>query len=210
MDANKKLEKKKKIIETAYQLFQSVGVSATAIDDVVKNAGIARGTFYLYFKDKSDLLEQLILYKSTETMKAILRYARAGMRDDDADFMTTVRRTLEMYVDFLEAHRDILAVLHKNIAACMREFPRFYDEEADAMYGDILQKFEREGYTAEDATQKLFIVISMVDSVCSDVILYGRPFPPAEIRAALIDAAVAVIGQKNTNPEGGAPHEDCA
>ena len=39
-DTTKKMEKKRRIIETAYQLFQSVGISATAVDDVVKAAGI--------------------------------------------------------------------------------------------------------------------------------------------------------------------------
>ena len=210
MDAKKKLEKKKKIIECAYQLFQSAGVSATAIDDVVKNAGIARGTFYLYFKDKSDLLEQLIMFKSTETMKEILRYARAELSGRETDFLGAVRRTVEMYVDFLESHREILAILHKNIAACIRELPRFYDDEADGMYRDILQKFAQEGYTAEETAQKIFIVVSMVDSVCSDAILYGRPFPPVQIRAALVDAAVCVIGHKTALPEGGQPNENCA
>ena len=49
----KKLEKKRKILENAYQLFKSKNIYNTAIDDIVKASGIARGTFYLYFKDKS-------------------------------------------------------------------------------------------------------------------------------------------------------------
>lgn len=78
---DKKLEKKMKIIETAFSLFQQNTVSATAIDDVVKSAGIARGTFYLYFKDKSDLLEQIIMYKSTECMRIMLRDILSDERD---------------------------------------------------------------------------------------------------------------------------------
>ena len=210
MNANKKLEKKVKLLETAYQLFRSAGVSATAIDDVVKSAGIARGTFYLYFKDKSDLLEQLIMYKSTQAMKEMLAGARRGMTADGADFRLTVRRTLETYVDFLEQHKDILAVLHKNISSCMRDFPSFYDAEAEEMFADILLRFEREGVSREETARTIFIVISMVDAVCSDAILYGRPFPEAEIRDSLLDAAMAVIAQKLTAKEENVIHESCA
>ena len=50
MDAaenKKKLEKRIKILETAFSLFKQKSVGSTAIDDVVKATGIARGTFYL-------------------------------------------------------------------------------------------------------------------------------------------------------------------
>ena len=43
---------------------------ATAIDEVVKKAGVAKGTFYLYFHDKYDLLDQIVLYKSTVLVRA--------------------------------------------------------------------------------------------------------------------------------------------
>lgn len=210
MNTNKKLEKKQKLLETAFQLFRSAGVSSTAIDDVVKSAGIARGTFYLYFKDKSDLLEQLIMYKSTETMKEILVYARQAMTDEAAEFDVTVRRVLEMYVDFLVEHRDILMVLHKNFSACMRDFPRFYDDEADGMFEVVMQKFEAEGFSAEETPKTLFIVINMIDSVCSDAIMYGRPFPLEEIRDTVIDAAMAIFRNKMRKREGNAIHESCA
>ena len=59
---DKKLEKKRRILENAYQLFKSKNIYNTAVDDIVKASGIARGTFYLYFKDKSDLIEQLLFF----------------------------------------------------------------------------------------------------------------------------------------------------
>ena len=54
--AQKKLDKKVRLLQSAYALFESKGVSMTAVDDVVKAAGVAKGTFYLYFKDKHDLI----------------------------------------------------------------------------------------------------------------------------------------------------------
>ena len=63
---NQKSAKRIRMIEEAYNLFVSKGVHATAIDEVVKKAGVAKGTFYLYFHDKYDLLDQIVLYKSTD------------------------------------------------------------------------------------------------------------------------------------------------
>lgn len=70
---NKKSAKRIRMIEEAYNLFVSKGVHATAIDEVVKKAGVAKGTFYLYFHDKYDLLDQIVLYKSTVLVRAALR-----------------------------------------------------------------------------------------------------------------------------------------
>lgn len=47
------------IVASAARLFREKGVRAVSIDEIVQGAGIAKGTFYLYFKTKDDLLEKL-------------------------------------------------------------------------------------------------------------------------------------------------------
>ena len=47
------------IIASAARLFREKGVRAVSIDEIVQGAGIAKGTFYLYFKTKDDLLAKL-------------------------------------------------------------------------------------------------------------------------------------------------------
>ena len=47
------------IIASAARLFREKGVRSVSIDEIVRGAGIAKGTFYLYFKTKDDLLERL-------------------------------------------------------------------------------------------------------------------------------------------------------
>ena len=62
------LKKKKKEINlynAAYELFKEKGINNTSIDEIVKKAGVAKGTFYLYFKDKYDVVNKLVLLKSS-------------------------------------------------------------------------------------------------------------------------------------------------
>ena len=42
------------------------GLAKTTISDIVENAGVAKGTFYLYFKDKYDIRNKLISHKAGE------------------------------------------------------------------------------------------------------------------------------------------------
>ena len=195
MDATKtkKMEKKRRIIETAYQLFLKMGISATAVDDVVKNAGIARGTFYLYFKDKSDLIEQMVFYKSTETMKTLMYQTQAEIEDDDADFLAMVRCFVDVYIRFYAEHGEIMMVLSKNMTSFLRYFPNFFDEEAQTLYTKILERFIAYGYTEEKANKMIYIVLEMLSAVCADALMYREPFSLPQLRQNVADAAVLLL-----------------
>ncbi|MFC0226948.1 TetR/AcrR family transcriptional regulator [Serratia aquatilis] len=47
------------ILQAAGDLFQSQGYETTSVDEIVRRAGIAKGTFYYYFKSKEEILEAL-------------------------------------------------------------------------------------------------------------------------------------------------------
>ncbi len=190
---SKKIEKKMKILDTAFSLFRESSVSATAIDDIVKAAGIARGTFYLYFKDKSDLLEQIILYKSTEYMKEILRNTFSEERAENTDFYELIKEFLNCFIDFLIKNKEILPVMSKNISSCLKIIPDFYDAEILAIYERLIGHMIEMGYTAESAHITTYIVIDMTGSVCSDAILHSKPCPIEQIRNTVVESALALI-----------------
>lgn len=191
--ATKKLEKKMRIINTAFSLFREHSVSATAIDDIVKAAGIARGTFYLYFKDKSDLLEQIILYKSTEYMKTVLQNTLDSLLNEETDFYDEIRIFLNCFIDFLIENKEILPVMTKNISSCLKNLPEFFDTEIGQMYEKVIRMMCKHGYTAENARITSYIVIDMTGSVCSDAIMSSKPYPIEKIRDTVIESAISII-----------------
>lgn len=191
--ATKKLEKKMRIIDTAFSLFREHSVSATAIDDIVKAAGIARGTFYLYFKDKSDLLEQIILYKSTEYMKTVLQQTLASLAANETNFYDGIRIFLNCFIDFMTENKEILPVMTKNISSCIKNLPEFFDGEIGEMYEKVISIMCEHGYTSENAHITAFIVIDMTGSVCSDAIMQSKPYPIETIRNTVIESAISII-----------------
>ena len=68
----KQQSKRTNILDAAYELFIEKSFKNTSIDDVVKKAGIAKGTFYLYFKDKHDLMDRIIIRKGALVLKYVL------------------------------------------------------------------------------------------------------------------------------------------
>jgi len=53
-------ERRQAIIEAALDEFVARGFTATRLEDVAKRAGVAKGTIYLYFRDKESMFEELI------------------------------------------------------------------------------------------------------------------------------------------------------
>ena len=89
VDDNKK-QKESTLLETAFHLFTGKGFAKTTISDIVQQAGLAKGTFYLYFKDKYDLRDKLIVYKANQLFDDAHRaLEKANVSSFENDFKKT-------------------------------------------------------------------------------------------------------------------------
>ena len=64
-------EKFNKIIESSIETIAKLGYSNASVGEITRNAGVSYGLFYLYFKDKDDLLEELVKKYNHEMRKYI-------------------------------------------------------------------------------------------------------------------------------------------
>jgi AcrR family transcriptional regulator len=78
-----KPERRQQILNVAREVFARRGYHAAKIDEIVAAAGIARGTFYLYFEDKRAIFEEIV-------DRTIARLGLAIVRVDPHDAARTV------------------------------------------------------------------------------------------------------------------------
>lgn len=69
----RKVERRQKILNHARDVFARRGYHDAKIDEIVAAAGIARGTFYLYFKDKRAVFDEIVDRAFTQIGMAIVR-----------------------------------------------------------------------------------------------------------------------------------------
>jgi TetR/AcrR family fatty acid metabolism transcriptional regulator len=79
------------------------GLWKTTVDDIAREAGVAKGTLYLYFRSRDDIIEKTIGAASDEMLER-LQYAadEAG----SAPFPEALGRVLEAKLAFFDEHRD--------------------------------------------------------------------------------------------------------
>ena len=75
LELNKK-KKKDALFNTAFELFTTKGLTKTTISDIVNQAGVAKGTFYLYFKDKYDIRISSFPIKQENCFSAHMKLCR--------------------------------------------------------------------------------------------------------------------------------------
>lgn len=189
----KKQLKEKELLLAAYSLFLEKGFEKTSIDDIAKNAGVAKGTFYLYFNDKHDILNKLILQKSNEIIKEALAKTNALGSEDYRE------RTLffiEHIIDYLKNNESLLKLINKNISwglyrkAIMK--PEAYNEVKKVL--DLfINNLTNEGMNKEDAEMTLFMIFELVGSVCFTTIILKEPVDIERIKPLLFKKILSMI-----------------
>ena len=81
------------ILDAALTVFAERGFEAARLDDVAAQAGVAKGTLYLYFKDKEALFRELV-----ELNRLNLRRAQAEAIDVEAEPLRQIRQGAEASV----------------------------------------------------------------------------------------------------------------
>ncbi len=78
-------EKKQSILNAAKNEFSKVSFSESSINKIIKEAGISRGSFYMYFIDKEDLYETVI----ENQLKKNFKFLRDELIKSDGDIFKT-------------------------------------------------------------------------------------------------------------------------
>jgi AcrR family transcriptional regulator len=71
------------LVDAGAKQFQLKGYPGTSVDDIVEQAGLARGTFYKYFSDKQDLLVAISIEGTSEAIEHAERLSRINLTDPD-------------------------------------------------------------------------------------------------------------------------------
>src|SRR5438309_4826150 len=138
-------DKRERILTAAERIFARHGFFAAKVSDVAKEAGVADGTIYLYFKSKDDLLISVFERRMVELNDA-LRAAIAGKPPRD-QLRAFIRTYLQLVHDEPSA-AEVLTIELRQSSKFMKE----YDNPAFAdflrMLGGILAAMQDRGELA--------------------------------------------------------------
>jgi len=111
-----KPETREKIMEAAQRLFSTKGFEQTGVLDIVTAVGMSAGTFYIYFKDKSEIFQQ-VAERSIENLRANLLSLRQSLNIwDKEDRIAKSRQSFSAFFDYVDQNREQVAIILRGSA----------------------------------------------------------------------------------------------
>ena len=101
-----KQQRKTEIIEAAEKVFFSNGFENSTMDDIAKEVELSKGTLYLYFSSKDDLL-RIIVQKSISKLHELFLEHTAKEKDG----LCKIRATGEAFIRFYHEFRDYYNIM---------------------------------------------------------------------------------------------------
>lgn len=173
-------DKPQQIIDAAIRVFARAGFYNSRVSDIAREAGIASGTIYLYFKTKDEILVTLFREKMAAFV-ASLRSEIAREPDPEAKIRRLVRRHFEV----LEASPELAEVVQVELRQGQKFFRGASAHEVSAYFeliGSVLQDGVASGAFRRDlpvkvATKMLF---GAMDQLTTSWVLGKRGYRLAE------------------------------
>ncbi len=193
-----KLHKRNSLLQTAFDLFTTKGVGKTSISDIVANAGVAKGTFYLYFKDKIDIKNKLIVHK---TQKLFEKPLEALKQSPQPTFSDKVIFVIDNIIDQLSENPTLLLFISKNLSWGIFKKAIIPGNESNE-YGtiniyDLI--ISEDGYRLTDPEIMLYLIIELVGSALYSSILYNEPVPIQTLKPYMYNSIRLIIKQHETD-----------
>jgi AcrR family transcriptional regulator len=127
--ATRQAERREAILSAALEEFAASGFAATRLDDIARRAGVAKGTIYLYFRDKESLFQELVRSMLSPVVGTIEHAPLADM---------PARAVAEMIADLFV--REIFGTRRKDVLRLIITEGARFPKLAEFYYHEVIER----------------------------------------------------------------------
>jgi AcrR family transcriptional regulator len=147
-------ERKNQILEAAIAVFARLGFQQTRMDDIASQAGLSKGTLYLYYKSKDAVIGALLKYFFTQEFKRLQSFIETERQEPAAEQIMLLTRQLASAMKWMERLMPIAFEFYA-LAGRDRETRQFlqqYFKDFRTALAHLIQRgIERGEFRAVDA-----------------------------------------------------------
>jgi len=185
-------ERKNEIIDTAQNLFMTKGYSACSVAEIIDAIGIAKGTFYHYFKSKEEVLDAIV-DKGTDM---IANRIYKVLHDDSLTYIDKIVGSLfAMQIEDTMGN-EILDELHKaeNSLMHQKSICMIVNRVSPLLEELIIQGNKDGVFNCKHPRQYLKIILSSSVTLLDDGIFPMTKEEKMEIFSSIVDLLEQVLG----------------
>lgn len=175
------------ILRAAIRVFANNGYFNSKVADIAREAGVADGTVYLYFKNKEDILHSIFNRSVDEAITEVRRQI-----DELPDPKEKLRRIAHLHLERLGADRDLAVVFQVELRGStkfMEEFSAAGFAEYLALIRATFEEGQRAGVFRRDLNAKIVakVLFGALDEMATNWILSKRRYKLAPMADQVLD-----------------------
>lgn len=182
------IDKKNRIIDAGYELFAEVGYFNTNTSEIAKKAGVSTGIVYGYFRDKRDILIEVLDIYIDNVFYPVLQMFDKITAPIDFDFL--VAHAVDSAVKVHEKNSAIHEALHSLSPTDKIVRDKFMSLEND-MTNKFVEKLRSLGYDRNDIFERVHLAMETVQSYAHECVFDKHSYIDyARMRDIVIDMLV--------------------
>ncbi len=194
MLAKEKSSKYHRILEAAVTVFARQGFRQSTISQIAKEAGVADGTIYLYFKNKDDILVHFFGFKAKQVFDRFREEVARG-----TDSLEKLRNLVRVHLAEFQRDPDMAIVYHvetHQISRLAEEQIRVMGKMYHDIISDIVEEGQQEGLIRRDLYLSLVkrLILGAVDETIGAWLHSGRSYDLISMADPLVELFVTGIG----------------
>jgi AcrR family transcriptional regulator len=182
---------REKLLRAAEGEFGERGFHAVGIGDITRRAGVALGTFYVYFKSKEEIYRDLVSYLS-HRVRSWIGERVAGV----ADRLTAERTGLEAFLVFTREHPGLYRIISEAEFVANDAFVEHYMGFAQAYRENLEKAGERGDIRGGDYEVWSWAIMGMMMFLGLRFADWDASTPPEEVAEKVQDLIANGIGKK--------------
>jgi len=167
---------RQKLLDAAEAVFGRKGYHAASITDITRRAGVAQGTFYLYFPSKRAIFAELVRERS-RALRYAIRQATAGL----ADRLEIERVGLLTFFDFIRKHEGIYRIVNQAEFVDRRLFQWYYRHFAKGYAAGLRAAMESGQIDPGHSEVLAYCLMGIADFIGMRYVLWDGSSPSSEV-----------------------------
>lgn len=167
------IEKKHKILKAGYELFSNVGYYNTNTAQIAKQAGVSTGIVYGYFKDKRDILLDVLAIYVEQAFSPVLEIM--DKLEAPINYYVLAKDVLDSAIGIHRSNAKIHEALH-SMSHCDEEVNNRFIELEDEITLKISNKLAALGTDAPNLTERVHFAMDVVQSFSHESIFDNHPY----------------------------------
>jgi TetR/AcrR family fatty acid metabolism transcriptional regulator len=180
-------DKREAILRAAIRVFANNGYFNSKVADIAREAGVADGTVYLYFKSKEEILHSIF----DKSMEDAIADGRKRL-EEVSDPREKLRRIAQLHLERLGADRDLAVVFQVELRGStkfMEEFSAAGFAEYLGLIRSTIEEGQHAGVFRSELNAKVMakILFGALDEMATNWILSGRRYKLAPMAEQVLD-----------------------